>query len=182
MKLTSFSISVAPEILSSSRCVKILAQFRCTCDSQGNPLPSLVWELAGETVNHSADIPVREVPLGNMQMRSLITLYHWQENMPSLVCLSINPLGSDRLLFNVSSSETQLGTGICITLRFHWLWFSTASLFLIVMVCGDISRSPYCLSADRLGSGSTGDAAGVHPSAAHLQVRNFTIVKEHVVL
>lgn len=109
-ELNALSLAVAPEILPSSRCVNILSQIRCSCDSQGNPPPFLVWELAGEPVNHSADIPIREVPLGNMRMTSLITMYHWQEDMPSLVCLSTNSLGSDSLRFNVSSSETQLGT------------------------------------------------------------------------
>ncbi|XP_072249900.1 myelin-associated glycoprotein-like [Leuresthes tenuis] len=98
-----------PEILSSSRCVKILSQFRCSCNSQGNPLPSLVWEVAGEHVNHSADIPIREISLGSGIIRSIITLYRLDEDVPSLVCLSSNSLGSDRLAFNVSSSETQLG-------------------------------------------------------------------------
>ncbi|KAI3361278.1 hypothetical protein L3Q82_013457, partial [Scortum barcoo] len=105
----SIDVTFAPEILPSSRCVKILSQIRCSCDSQGNPPPSLVWELAGEPVNHSADIPIREVPLGSMSMRSLITLYRPDKDMPSLVCLSINSLGSDSFAFNVSSSETQLG-------------------------------------------------------------------------
>ncbi|XP_023132006.3 myelin-associated glycoprotein-like [Amphiprion ocellaris] len=106
---TSMDVTFAPEILPSSRCVKILSQVRCSCDSQGNPLPSLGWQLAGEPVNHSADIPIREVALGSMTLRSLITLYRLEEDMPSLVCLSVNSLGDDSLAFNVSSSETQLG-------------------------------------------------------------------------
>nr|XP_046255910.1 myelin-associated glycoprotein-like [Scatophagus argus]XP_046255911.1 myelin-associated glycoprotein-like [Scatophagus argus] len=105
----SLDVTFAPEILPSSRCIKILSQIRCSCDSQANPPPSLIWELAGEPVNHSADIPIREVPLGSVGMRSVITLYRLDEDMPSLVCLSINSLGSDRSAFNVSSSETQLG-------------------------------------------------------------------------
>ncbi|XP_028437208.1 myelin-associated glycoprotein-like [Perca flavescens] len=105
----SIDVTFAPEILPSSRCVKILSLIRCSCNSQGNPRPSLVWELAGEPVNHSAAIPIREVPLGSVSMRSLITLYHLDDDMPSVVCLSINLLGSDSFAFNVSSSETQLG-------------------------------------------------------------------------
>ncbi|XP_070823057.1 B-cell receptor CD22-like [Chaetodon trifascialis] len=105
----SLDVTFAPEILPSSRCVKILSQIRCSCDSQGNPPPSLVWELGGVPVNHSADIPIREFPLGSLSMRSVITLYRVDEDMPSLVCLSINSLGSDSFVFNVSSSETQLG-------------------------------------------------------------------------
>ncbi|XP_060936975.1 myelin-associated glycoprotein-like [Limanda limanda] len=101
-------VAFAPEILPSSRCIKILSQFRCSCESQGNPLPSLVWELAGEPVNHSADIPIREVTLGGFGKRSVITLYHLDKDVPSLLCLTINSLGSDSLAFNVSASETQL--------------------------------------------------------------------------
>ncbi|XP_055359123.1 B-cell receptor CD22-like isoform X2 [Betta splendens] len=104
----SVDVTFAPVIQASSRCVNVLSQIRCSCDSQGNPTPSLRWELAGEPVNHSADIPIRELPLGSMHVRSLITMYHWQEDLPSLVCISTNPLGSDRWSFNVSSSETPL--------------------------------------------------------------------------
>uniref|UniRef100_A0A8C7YIE2 Ig-like domain-containing protein n=1 Tax=Oryzias sinensis TaxID=183150 RepID=A0A8C7YIE2_9TELE len=32
-----FCFPVPPEILSSSRCIKVLSQTRCSCDSQGNP-------------------------------------------------------------------------------------------------------------------------------------------------
>ncbi|KAM6910536.1 myelin-associated glycoprotein-like [Xenentodon cancila] len=108
-QMATIDVIFAAEILPSSRCVKILSQVRCSCDSQGNPLPSLVWELAGEPVNHSADIPIREVTLASGTMRSVITLYRLDENMPPLVCLSSNSLGSDSLAFNVSSSETQIG-------------------------------------------------------------------------
>uniref|UniRef100_A0A3P8S0F6 Ig-like domain-containing protein n=1 Tax=Amphiprion percula TaxID=161767 RepID=A0A3P8S0F6_AMPPE len=119
LQVAKLSVSVAPEILPSSRCVKILSQVRCSCDSQGNPLPSLGWQLAGEPVNHSADIPIREVALGSMTLRSLITLYRLEEDMPSLVCLSVNSLGDDSLAFNVSSSETQLGRGLCKMLHLY---------------------------------------------------------------
>ncbi|KAM9310706.1 myelin-associated glycoprotein-like [Pholidichthys leucotaenia] len=102
-------VTFAPEILPSSRCVQILSLIRCTCESHGNPLPSLFWELAGEPVNHSADIPIREIIQGTVNMRSVITLYRLDEDMPSVVCVSINSLGSDRMAFNVSSSEKHLG-------------------------------------------------------------------------
>ncbi|PWA20613.1 hypothetical protein CCH79_00011569 [Gambusia affinis] len=110
--ILSSLFSDSPEILPSSLCVRILSQFRCSCDSQGNPLPSLVWELAGEPVNHSADIPVREIIMGHGTMRSVITLYRLSADMPTLVCISRNSLGSDSLAYNVSSSETQLAVQV----------------------------------------------------------------------
>ncbi|XP_034410262.1 myelin-associated glycoprotein-like [Cyclopterus lumpus] len=108
-ELTSIDVTFAPEILPASRCVKILSLIRCSCDSQGNPPPSLIWELAGEAVNHSSTIPIKKVPLGSVGMRSVITLYDLDKGMPSLVCLSINSLGSHSFVFNLSSSETELG-------------------------------------------------------------------------
>ncbi|XP_029308334.1 myelin-associated glycoprotein-like [Cottoperca gobio] len=105
----SIDVTFAPEILPSSRCIKVFSMIRCSCDSQGNPLPSLVWELAGEPVNQSAAIPIRQVSLGSVATRSRITLHSLDDDMPSLVCRSISSLGSDSFVFNVSSSETHLG-------------------------------------------------------------------------
>ncbi|XP_037532493.1 B-cell receptor CD22-like [Nematolebias whitei] len=105
---TRVDVMFPPEILPSSRCTKMLSQFWCSCISQGNPLPSLVWELAGEPVNHS-DPSLQELTIGHTTLESLLTLYRVNEDMPSLVCLSSNSLGSDRLDYEVSSSENQLG-------------------------------------------------------------------------
>ncbi|KAJ4931422.1 hypothetical protein JOQ06_025718 [Pogonophryne albipinna] len=87
----SFDVTFPPEIL------------------QGNPPPSLVWKLAGEPVNHSAAIPIREESLGNVGMKSIITLYDLDEDTLSLVCLSINSLGSDSFAFNMLLSKTEQG-------------------------------------------------------------------------
>ncbi|KAI9524125.1 hypothetical protein NQZ68_021087 [Dissostichus eleginoides] len=111
----SFDVTFPPEILSSSRCIKISSMIRCSCYSQGNPPPSLVWKLAGEPVNHSAAIPIREESLGNVGMKSIITLDDLDEDTLSLVCLSINSLGFDSFAFNMSLSKTEQGL--------HWLSF-----------------------------------------------------------
>ncbi|XP_033968716.1 myelin-associated glycoprotein-like [Trematomus bernacchii] len=105
----SFDVTFPPEILSSSSCIKISSTIQCSCYSQGNPPPSLVWKLAGEPVNHSAAIPIREESLGNVGMNSIITLYDLDEDTLSLVCLSINSLGSDSFAFNMSLSKTEQG-------------------------------------------------------------------------
>uniref|UniRef100_A0A3Q3BAY1 Ig-like domain-containing protein n=1 Tax=Kryptolebias marmoratus TaxID=37003 RepID=A0A3Q3BAY1_KRYMA len=140
-------IQFPPEILPSSRCTKILSQFRCSCISQANPHPSLVWEVAGEPVNHSADIPIREVTMGHKTIKSLITLYHLNEDMPSLVCLSSNSLGSDSLAYNVSSSENLLGRTLCRTLHSY----TYLSLTCLSHSCGfgGIFRPPCCVSLTR---------------------------------
>ncbi|KAI9524122.1 hypothetical protein NQZ68_021084 [Dissostichus eleginoides] len=105
----SFDVTFPPEILSSSRCIKISSMIRCSCYSQGNPPPSMVWKLAGEPVNHSAAIPIREESLGNVGMKSITTLYDLDEDTLSLVCLSINSLGFDSFAFNISLSKTEQG-------------------------------------------------------------------------
>ncbi|KAI9524126.1 hypothetical protein NQZ68_021088 [Dissostichus eleginoides] len=105
----SFDVTFPPEILSSSSCTKISSMIRCSCYSQGNPPPSLVWKLAGEPVNHSAAIPISKESLRNVGMKSIITLYDLDEDTLSLVCLSINSLGFDSFAFNMSLSKTEQG-------------------------------------------------------------------------
>ncbi|XP_077950820.1 myelin-associated glycoprotein-like isoform X2 [Gasterosteus aculeatus] len=101
-------IQFAPQILPSSRCVSIGSLIRCDCNSQGNPPPSLFWELPGKAVDHSV-IPTREVPLGSLVMWSQITVNYLDEDVLSLVCLSNNSVGSDRFVFSVSSTNTTPG-------------------------------------------------------------------------
>ncbi|XP_077950844.1 myelin-associated glycoprotein-like isoform X2 [Gasterosteus aculeatus] len=101
-------IQFAPQILPSSRCVSIGSLTRCDCNSQGNPPPSLFWELPGKAVDHSV-IPTREVPLGSLVMWSQITVNYLDEDVLSLVCLSNNSVGSDRFVFSVSSTNTTPG-------------------------------------------------------------------------
>ncbi|KAM9309974.1 uncharacterized protein KZ484_025901 [Pholidichthys leucotaenia] len=134
-------VTFAPEILPSSRCVQILSLIRCTCESHGNPLPSLFWELAGEPVNHYADIPIREIIQGTVNMRSVITLYRLDEDMPSVVCVSINSLGSDRMAFNVSSSEKHLGID-AVSLMIG----SAVGAVGMLVVCLPLLLLLYCLS------------------------------------
>uniref|UniRef100_A0A668ALG0 Ig-like domain-containing protein n=1 Tax=Myripristis murdjan TaxID=586833 RepID=A0A668ALG0_9TELE len=131
-----------------SQCVRVLSQIRCTCDSQGNPRPSLVWELAGELLNHSADIPIREVPLGSTGMRSLITLRRVGDDIPTLVCLSSNSMGSDSLAFNVSSAEPPIGRGI---FRFRSTSETLSMLLLIMTFCVGLRRRKGHLSPERQG-------------------------------
>lgn len=150
-----FCDSVPPEILPSSRCSKILSWFRCSCFSQGNPLPSLVWELAGEPVSHSADILIRELIIKPKTIKSLITLHHMNEDMPSPVCLSNNALGSDSLAFNISSSENPLGKTLCNTLYSY----TFSSLISLSYSCGLGGFSG--LHAESLLIGSAAGAVGM---------------------
>lgn len=114
--------------------MKILSQVRCSCDGRGNPLPSLVWEIAGEPLNGSSDVPIKEVLLGRASVRSLITLHGLDKEPPPLVCHSVNPLGADSFVFNVSASQTQLGDDISQEAVSEFCSASARSLFLTVVV------------------------------------------------
>ncbi|XP_068613627.1 myelin-associated glycoprotein-like [Brachionichthys hirsutus] len=108
----SLDVTFAPEILPSSNCTEVSSQeFRCSCRSRGNPLPSLIWELAGGPINNSADVPVKEIPLGNSEKRSVISLSRADEGVSSVVCRSINSQGSVSFAFNGSFGEAQRGPG-----------------------------------------------------------------------
>ncbi|KAK0152460.1 hypothetical protein N1851_006022 [Merluccius polli] len=96
---------VAAEILSSSHCVRLQSGVRCFCESQGNPVPSLAWRLAGEAVNHSAHWPIMEFPIDHLGIISVISLNQSDEDPPTLVCLSNNSVGIDRMELNLAFSK-----------------------------------------------------------------------------
>ncbi|XP_076004543.1 B-cell receptor CD22-like [Genypterus blacodes] len=108
----SINVTFAAEVLPSSGCVRLSSEIRCTCDSHGNPPPSLDWQVAGGLGNSFSDLLTTEEPLGSVGTRSVITFSQVDEEALSIVCLSINSLGSDRLMLNVSVSyfETELHT------------------------------------------------------------------------
>jgi len=98
-------VLVAAEILSSSHCVRLPSGVRCTCESQGNPVPSLAWQLAGEAVNHSAEW----FPIDNLGIISVINLAQSEEYPPNVVCRSNNSVGADCLELNLAFVEPQPG-------------------------------------------------------------------------
>ncbi|XP_021475476.1 myelin-associated glycoprotein-like [Oncorhynchus mykiss] len=105
----NIDVTFASEIQNTSRCIRISAtsQIRCFCDSFGNPAPTVVWQLAGESVNHSTNTIIREEPMGRAGLRSSLTIRQSQEEeIPSLVCLSSNMDGFDSFSFNLTSMET----------------------------------------------------------------------------
>ncbi|XP_029535743.1 sialoadhesin-like [Oncorhynchus nerka] len=108
----NIDVTFASEIQNTSRCIRISAtsQIRCFCDIFGNPAPTVVWQLAGESVNHSTNTIIREEPMGLAGLRSSLTIRQSQEEeIPSLICLSSNIDGFDSFSFNLTSMETYEG-------------------------------------------------------------------------
>nr|XP_029482644.1 sialoadhesin-like isoform X1 [Oncorhynchus nerka]XP_029482653.1 sialoadhesin-like isoform X1 [Oncorhynchus nerka] len=108
----SINVTFASEILNTSHCIRISAtsQIRCFCDSYGNPAPTLVWQLAGESVNHSTNTIIMEEPMGQAGLRSSLTIHQSQEEkIQSLVCLSSNFVDFDNFSFDLTSMKTLEG-------------------------------------------------------------------------
>ncbi|XP_045573422.1 B-cell receptor CD22 isoform X2 [Salmo salar] len=106
---TNASIEFAPQMSSSSRCLRSGSQVSCTCDSHANPAPLVQWRLSGRRVNHSTATAIREEPLGRIGLRSTLTIRQSQEDMPTALCLSSNSKGSASLQLCVTStSKTHL--------------------------------------------------------------------------
>ncbi|XP_031169982.2 myelin-associated glycoprotein-like [Sander lucioperca] len=98
-------ISFAPRILPSSDCSKAAAQLNCSCETLGNPSPTLQWHLDGLPVNHSDRFVISYEPLND---RSIITVNQPQErDLATLLCRSSNSLGSATLRFYIYSLEPQ---------------------------------------------------------------------------
>ena len=100
---------VAAEILNSSHCVRLPSGVLCSCESQGNPVPTLTWTLDGEAVDHSAHRPIREYKSGNLGVMSVISLPQSDKDPPTVMCLSNNSMGDNRLELNFAFSKSEPG-------------------------------------------------------------------------
>ncbi|XP_027142026.1 hemicentin-1 isoform X3 [Larimichthys crocea] len=99
---------VAPQILPSSDCTQTADQLICSCETVGNPAPTLQWYLDGLPVNHSDKFAVSNESLNNTGLRIIITVNQPQwRDLSTLLCRSSNSLGSVTQRFHVYSLEPQ---------------------------------------------------------------------------
>ncbi|KAJ8332959.1 hypothetical protein SKAU_G00418550 [Synaphobranchus kaupii] len=94
----------------TSTCLRSLAlgaaaEISCSCESRGNPSPSMDWRVSGLRVTNSTDRVISEDQLGNTGLRSSLTMRHSQGDTPTLLCLSTNTLGSSSLRLLVPSPQ-----------------------------------------------------------------------------
>ncbi|XP_044064298.1 sialic acid-binding Ig-like lectin 14 [Siniperca chuatsi] len=103
----TLDVSFAPHILSSD-CTKAAGQLNCSCETVGNPSPTLQWYFNGLPVNHSDRFAVSNEPLNDTGLRSIITVNQPQErDLSTLRCRSSNSLGSTTQRFYVYILEPQ---------------------------------------------------------------------------
>ncbi|KAG9330185.1 hypothetical protein JZ751_026996 [Albula glossodonta] len=94
-----------PQISGSGSCSRTAAEISCSCESRGNPSPSMEWRVSGLRVTNSTDRVIREEQLGNTGLRSSLTMRHSHGDTPTLLCLSTNTLGSSSLQLLVPPVE-----------------------------------------------------------------------------
>ncbi|XP_063340959.1 B-cell receptor CD22-like [Pelmatolapia mariae] len=94
-----------PQILFSSHCTSTESQLNCSCETLGNPSPTIQWYLNGLPVNHSKCEIFNET-LNRTILRSFFTLNqpHKKDHL-TLLCRTFNSLGSASQQFCVSSQQ-----------------------------------------------------------------------------
>uniref|UniRef100_A0A669EF18 Ig-like domain-containing protein n=1 Tax=Oreochromis niloticus TaxID=8128 RepID=A0A669EF18_ORENI len=100
-------ISILPQILFSSDCVRTASQVNCSCDTEGNPSPAVQWYLNGEPVNQSGGFEIFSEILNLTVHRSSFILSQPQvKHFSTLLCRSFNSLGSASQLFYMSKFKS----------------------------------------------------------------------------
>ncbi|KAJ8332962.1 hypothetical protein SKAU_G00418580 [Synaphobranchus kaupii] len=105
-----------PQISDSGSCSRTAAEISCSCESRGNPSPSMEWRVSGLRVTNSTDRVISEEQLGNTGLRSSLTMRHSQGDTPTLLCLSTNTLGSSSLRLLVPSPQQHWGKRVHVSL------------------------------------------------------------------
>ncbi|XP_035283403.1 sialic acid-binding Ig-like lectin 10 [Anguilla anguilla] len=98
-----------PQISGSGSCSRTAAEISCSCESRGNPSPSMEWRVSGLRVTNSTEKVIREEQLGNTGLRSSLTMCQSQGDTPTLLCVSTNTLGSSSLQLHVPSPQQHSG-------------------------------------------------------------------------
>ncbi|KAJ8287569.1 hypothetical protein COCON_G00002280 [Conger conger] len=101
----TLKVQYMPQISGSGSCSRTAAEISCSCESRGNPSPSMEWRVSGLRVTNSTDRVIREEQLGNTGLRSSLTMRHSQGDTATLLCLSTNALGTSSLQLCVPSPQ-----------------------------------------------------------------------------
>uniref|UniRef100_UPI0037E82A5A B-cell receptor CD22-like n=1 Tax=Semicossyphus pulcher TaxID=241346 RepID=UPI0037E82A5A len=131
---TQIDVQFAPNILPSSVCTQTAAQVKCSCETSGNPPPSLHWYLKELPVNHSDksaktymtrngtrnDTGLSVIVVNQPQLRDHLTL----------LCRSSNSLGSATQRFYIYSLESTETRGYLL-----FLIFFPTTVTLLALIC-----------------------------------------------
>ncbi|XP_074540098.1 sialic acid-binding Ig-like lectin 5 [Halichoeres trimaculatus] len=91
---TQIDVQYPPQILSSSNCTKTVDQLNCSCNTSGNPSPTLCWYMDGSPANNSDSFAVRyQSTEGSGVGLISVSRTQWKDEF-TLLCHSSNSLGS----------------------------------------------------------------------------------------
>ncbi|XP_018582374.2 sialic acid-binding Ig-like lectin 10 [Scleropages formosus] len=92
--IVALDVTYSPQISPPWSCNRTAAEISCSCESRGNPYPTIEWHLSDRLLTNSTDRVIVEEHLGTTGLRSSITMHQKQKDTHTLLCLSRNPLGS----------------------------------------------------------------------------------------
>ncbi|XP_051812360.1 Schwann cell myelin protein-like [Acanthochromis polyacanthus] len=124
------AVSFPPRILPSSNCTTTAGQINCSCETVGNPSPTVHWYLDGQPVSQS-DKSVNSSDRDDKGLRSFITVTRPQEKgCYTLMCHSFNSLGSASQQFRLEGqASAERHDQMLLPL------FITTTAILLALVC-----------------------------------------------
>uniref|UniRef100_A0A3Q0R4H3 Ig-like domain-containing protein n=1 Tax=Amphilophus citrinellus TaxID=61819 RepID=A0A3Q0R4H3_AMPCI len=129
----SLSMTVPPQILLSSACSTTTSQVNCSCETVGNPSPTLQWYLNGLPVNQSGTLEILSETLNSTALRSFFTLNQpHMRDLSTVLCRSFNSLGSASQQFCVSSLQVSAKHEGSVL---YPVIISTLAVLLLVLIC-----------------------------------------------
>ncbi|XP_064176187.1 B-cell receptor CD22-like [Anguilla rostrata] len=167
------NVTYMPQISGSGSCSRTAAEISCSCESRGNPSPSMEWRVSGLRVTNSTERVIREEQLGNTGLRSSLTMRQSQGDTPTLLCVSTNTLGNSSLQLHLPSPQQHSG------LNFNPL----LHIIIIGLICLYVLTVGFCIHKNkrlsrRLKGGRDGDTyaslqlPNISPEYDVLQVKN----------
>ncbi|KAL3980388.1 hypothetical protein ACER0C_016461 [Sarotherodon galilaeus] len=137
-----------PQILLSSHCSSTESQLNCSCETLGNPSPTIQWYLNELLVSNSTCEIFNET-LNRTILRSFFTLNqpHKKDHL-TLLCRSFNSLGSASQQFCVSSQQISTEHGFLYPAIISTLALLLLALLLYVFFIR-VQKNP-CKNKDHL--------------------------------
>ncbi|CAI5662129.1 unnamed protein product [Oreochromis niloticus] len=122
-------ISFPPQIMLSSGCIKTASQVNCSCETVGNPSPTVKWYLSGLPVK----LEIFSETLNSTALRSFFTLNQLhKKDLSTLFCRTFNSLGSTSQQFCVSSQQISAEQRDAVL---YPVIISTLTVLLLVLIC-----------------------------------------------
>ncbi|XP_055359114.1 myelin-associated glycoprotein-like isoform X2 [Betta splendens] len=154
-------VSFPPQILHSSICTTTPSEVTCSCETEGNPLPTVYWYLDGTHLSHSDTFTISTEAHGDTGLKSIITVCQSDMKHRSiLVCNSSNSLASiSRRLYNSHEQQGHVQTTLTVITVLVGLLLVICALLVII---GIRTKAAHCSSPKRQSTGGTSSAALSH--------------------